>query len=1095
MLRHAFVLAALTAILAPAQAEVPRTLSLGERLEARRAVERVLSTHRSWPEANGPRPTFEQTLPPGALERSIEDDLRKSEALARFWGRPLTHDALQAELDRMVRSSQAPDVLREILQALRGDPGLAAEVLARHEVADRLTRAAFDYDARIHGETYRRALAARGGATDLIALEGAADRVVVLRYVRADKAGAPSHDLDAVPSEPLDARAWQEIAEPLSKRPLGEMGPLEEGQRAFTVTAVTARDADSVTVSTAVWEKESFDSWWKKRRDVFVVDSPEPIGTYTLGSPAPGNPCTNDTWYPLKRAVPAARMEPVWVWTGSEMLVWGGGSALTGALATGGRYRPDIDAWTEITTAGAPSARRHATAVWTGSEMIVWGGDNGASPNPVAVNTGGRYNLSLDQWTAIATFGAPSARAYPTSVWTGSVMVVWGGISLPIATLQTGGVYNPATNSWTATTLTNAPGPRYGHTATWLGSEMVVWGGENGPYLDNGARYNPVTDTWATITLSNRPAGRSWHTAVVLGGRVVIWGGQGSGTTTLNTGALYAPDFWTALPTTGAPVGRMNHNAVVVNDPAQGNAHMVIFGGQAFDGGGQLFDPGGGGAYRQVQNDWRPMAAAGAPSARHWSAAVNIGTAMVVWGGASGNTAQGDGRRYDPYAEVWSGISNSGTPGPSPGPRTGHTLVFTGSEAVVWGGIGALGGASYVPSTDSWQALDEEGAPVELYWHTAIWTGGAMLVWGGETPSGPTNAGVYWDGFGWGSFNDGGAPAPRRRHTAVWASGNRMIVWGGDVGSTTVFNDGAVYFFQFGVGQNWQGATAPVALGPRVYHSASWTGSRMVVFGGADTSHIWGDGASYDLGANTWTVLPAAGAPGSRYRHTAVWTGNEVVIWGGSSGPTLATGGRYNPTLNAWSPVSASGLAGRDLLEAAWTGQEMVLWGGRKDSGAAADGARYNPGFDGWTSITPVGAPSARYDYRSAQAGSEMLLWGGSSNTDSGGRYCASCALLTGFEAAKDLKFSNNTTLTWNASAGVTGYTLYHGTFDGTAPLTNHTCFQTGLGAPTASDPTVPPAGTGWYYLVGASNSCSRTGLGSMTGGAPRTIPPCPQEP
>jgi hypothetical protein len=173
----------------------------------------------------------------------------------------------------------------------------------------------------------------------------------------------------------------------------------------------------------------------------------------------------------------------------------------------------------------------------------------------------------------------------------------------------------------------------------------------------------------------------------------------------------------------------------------------------------------------------------------------------------------------------------------------------------------------------------------------------------------------------------------------------------------------------------------------------------------------------------------------------------------------------------------------------------MILWGGRKDFGIAADGARYNPGFDAWTSMSSVGAPSARYDYRAAQAGSEMLLWGGSDATDSGARYCASCAVISGFEAAKDLAFASNTTLTWGANTGVSGYSLFRGTFSGGSTFTNHTCLMTALPAPTVTDPNVPGAGTGFYYLVGASNGCSRTHLGQMTGGAPRANPPCPTEP
>ena len=83
------------------------------------------------------------------------------------------------------------------------------------------------------------------------------------------------------------------------------------------------------------------------------------------------------------------------------------------ALMIPGQLRPPL----------MPLLRRSVhTAVWTGSEMIVWGGEfSGYS------NTGGRYNPSTDSWTATSLTNAPSARDGHTAVWTGSEMIVWGG--------------------------------------------------------------------------------------------------------------------------------------------------------------------------------------------------------------------------------------------------------------------------------------------------------------------------------------------------------------------------------------------------------------------------------------------------------------------------------------------------------------------------------------------------------------------------------------------------------------------------------------------------------------------------------------------
>ena len=56
------------------------------------------------------------------------------------------------------------------------------------------------------------------------------------------------------------------------------------------------------------------------------------------------------------------------------MIIWGGLNAFGGNFNTGGRYNPSTDSWTATRTSGAPVAREFHTAVWTGSEMIIWGG-------------------------------------------------------------------------------------------------------------------------------------------------------------------------------------------------------------------------------------------------------------------------------------------------------------------------------------------------------------------------------------------------------------------------------------------------------------------------------------------------------------------------------------------------------------------------------------------------------------------------------------------------------------------------------------------------------------------------------------------------
>jgi hypothetical protein len=96
---------------------------------------------------------------------------------------------------------------------------------------------------------------------------------------------------------------------------------------------------------------------------------------------------------------------------------------------TGGRYNPGTNSWTTTSTTQAPSGRTDHKGVWTGSEMIVWGGFYYDGVNYVLVNTGGRYTPGADNWIATsATNRCPDARELHTAVWTASEMIIWGGL-------------------------------------------------------------------------------------------------------------------------------------------------------------------------------------------------------------------------------------------------------------------------------------------------------------------------------------------------------------------------------------------------------------------------------------------------------------------------------------------------------------------------------------------------------------------------------------------------------------------------------------------------------------------------------------------
>jgi hypothetical protein len=222
-----------------------------------------------------------------------------------------------------------------------------------------------------------------------------------------------------------------------------------------------------------------------------------------------------------------------------------------------------------------------------------------------------------------------------------------------------------------------------------------------------------------------------------------------------------------------------------------------------------------------------------------------------------------------------------------------------------------------------------------------------------------------------------------------------------------------------------------------------------------------------------------------------------MLIWGGSNPALLADGARYSPTLNTWQSLPSSGLAGRDQLPATWTGREMIVWGGRTSSTIAWDGARYNAAFKGWTPMTAVGAPSPRYTHPAVRIGDEMMTWGGFNGAsvalNSGARYCASVPDISGFEAATDLVFSDKSNFAWTGNGSGTVYSVRRGTIGAGQPWYNHVCLQSGLPLSAATDASIPPADTGYYYLVAATSGGSSTNLGRASNGQLRpTLVACP---
>ena len=350
---------------------------------------------------------------------------------------------------------------------------------------------------------------------------------------------------------------------------------------------------------------------------------------------------------------------------------------LTQGLVQFARF--DAPAWTTGATLNAPGARNSHGAVWTGTAMLVWGGVNGTTPTA----TGGSYDPANDSWTPIATVNAPAARRGHALVWTGERMLVWGGLGDTY--LGTGASYSPTNQLWTPLTTLGAPAERVGQASAWTGARLFIFGGRNdNGLLSDGASYDPLGDLWITLPTTDAPSARRNATATWCGDRVIVWGGEtdagetDSGAALPMTGGV-THGAWTALSTVNAPLGRQGHTAVWTG------TRLIIWGGKV--GGVAVND---GASYDPQTDTWTALPTTGAASARGSHAAVWTGREMVVFGGEDAFGALGTGAGYDPATGIWHPLSSSG----GALPRRSHTGVWTGTELVVFGGLG-----SGVPAT------------------------------------------------------------------------------------------------------------------------------------------------------------------------------------------------------------------------------------------------------------------------------------------------------------------------------------------------------------------------------------------------------------
>ncbi|KAI1436396.1 hypothetical protein GGR50DRAFT_231951 [Xylaria sp. CBS 124048] len=244
-------------------------------------------------------------------------------------------------------------------------------------------------------------------------------------------------------------------------------------------------------------------------------------------------------------------------------------------------------------------------------------------------------------------------------------------------------------------TISEAPGPRVGHSSLLVGNAFIVYGGDTKidetDVLDETLYLlNTSTRQWSrALPAGPRPSGRYGHSLNIVGSKIYIFGGQVEGYFMNDLSAFdlnqlqMSNNRWEMLldnsengvtPIGKMPPARTNHSMITYNDK------MYLFGGT---NGFQWFNDVW--CYDPPSNKWAQLDCIGyIPSPREGHSAALVDDVMYIFGGRTEEGADlGDLAAFRISSCRWYTFQNMG---PTPSPRSGHSMTAVGKSIVVVGG-------------------------------------------------------------------------------------------------------------------------------------------------------------------------------------------------------------------------------------------------------------------------------------------------------------------------------------------------------------------------------------------------------------------------
>jgi N-acetylneuraminic acid mutarotase len=236
-------------------------------------------------------------------------------------------------------------------------------------------------------------------------------------------------------------------------------------------------------------------------------------------------------------------------------------------------------------------------------------------------------------------------------------MIVWGGYHYTSGYLADGAAYNPSSNTWR--TIAAAPTGFYGrreHSAVYVGGKMVVFGGYgtscSGSYCGDAAAYDPVANTWTLLTPPSTDLdGRYYSVGLATGTTAkplaLFWGGYGSYVSSAsqrNTGAMYDPAAATPWKSMTLPSDTIFPGSKRWYHVGWSTGNAVYFWGGTSSTTSYVAN---GASYDLATDTWKAMPDSNAPAGRNLATSVWTGAEAIVWGGYNGSV-RNDGKIYRP---------------------------------------------------------------------------------------------------------------------------------------------------------------------------------------------------------------------------------------------------------------------------------------------------------------------------------------------------------------------------------------------------------------------------------------------------------------